>query len=61
MVGYKSKGGFSGVKGVEKFMDPAVRHQGPDVNSPKHVVFNGQYWGEHFIQLDRRFKEWILT
>ncbi|MFK4719184.1 putative spermidine/putrescine transport system substrate-binding protein [Bradyrhizobium niftali] len=52
---------FSGVKGVEELIDPAVRRAAPEFNNPKHVFYSSEYWGDHVTTLDRRFKEWILT
>lgn len=55
------KGTSSLVKGIDKLVDPAIRRMLPDPNSPKTVYLNDEYWGTRFVEVDKRFKEWILT
>jgi putative spermidine/putrescine transport system substrate-binding protein len=42
-------------------MDAASKRWIPDLTNPNNVILNDEYWGEHFIAVDKRFKEWILT
>jgi putative spermidine/putrescine transport system substrate-binding protein len=48
------------VKGVDSLIQ-GVKIWRPNPNSNKHVHFNDDYWGPKFVELDRRFKEWILS
>lgn len=48
------------VAGAEQLMDEAGRKWLPDVKNPNNVFVNDEYWGEHYAELDKRFKEWIL-
>jgi putative spermidine/putrescine transport system substrate-binding protein len=61
MINDEKGAAFSAVKGLDKLINPEVRRFMPDLNSPKHVIYNAEYWADHFAALDRRFKEWILT
>ncbi|MCK1397035.1 ABC transporter substrate-binding protein [Bradyrhizobium sp. 4] len=47
-------------KGAEQSMDERARRWVPDLNSPKNVFTNEEYWADHHVELDKRFKEWIL-
>lgn len=49
------------IKGVEGLLSPSVRNYGPDPSSTKHVIYNEEFWADRFVELDKRFKEWILT
>lgn len=53
--------GIPAVKGVEKQLDADARKWMPDMSKPQNILLNDEYWGEHFISVDKRFKEWILT
>lgn len=53
--------GIPAVKGAEKNMSEEQRRWIPDFNNPKNVLIDDEYWGDHLVKLDRRFKEWILT
>lgn len=48
------------VKGADKLMNEASRRWLPDVNNPNNVFVDDEYWGKHYADLDKRFKEWIL-
>lgn len=41
-------------------MSDEARKWLPDVSSENNVFISDEYWGEHYEELDRRFKEWIL-
>lgn len=32
-----------------------------DQNNLKNVVINDEYWADNFVELEKRFKEWIIT
>ncbi|SHI03167.1 ABC transporter substrate-binding protein [Pollutimonas bauzanensis] len=49
------------VAGAEKLMKEASRRWLPDLNNPNNVFVDDEYWGKHYVELDKRFKEWILT
>jgi putative spermidine/putrescine transport system substrate-binding protein len=53
--------GVPAIKGADKGMDAASKRWIPDLTNPNNVILNDEYWGEHFIAVDKRFKEWILT
>jgi putative spermidine/putrescine transport system substrate-binding protein len=53
--------GVPAIKGADKGMDPAAKRWIPDLTNPNNVILNDEYWGEHFVAVDKRFKEWILT
>ncbi|MHB0773878.1 ABC transporter substrate-binding protein [Bradyrhizobium sp. 1.29L] len=48
-------------QGIEHLVEDEARRWVPDLKSPKNVVFSAEYWGDHFFELDKRFKEWMLT
>ncbi|MCK1520113.1 extracellular solute-binding protein [Bradyrhizobium sp. 17] len=48
-------------KGAEQQLNQQARRWLPDPNNPKNVLINDEYWADHFVELDKRFKEWILT
>ncbi|MHB0773873.1 ABC transporter substrate-binding protein [Bradyrhizobium sp. 1.29L] len=54
-------GASPAIKGVEQQIDEKVRPWIFDFNNPKNVLMNDEYWGDHYFELDKRFKEWILT
>jgi putative spermidine/putrescine transport system substrate-binding protein len=54
------KGLAPAVKGISELLPEAVRNVLPAEGSPKNVYINGQYWGDNFIPIDRRFKEWTM-
>jgi len=33
----------------------------PDLNSPNNVIVDDTWWASHFMDLDRRFKEWLAV
>ncbi|MCK1632590.1 ABC transporter substrate-binding protein [Bradyrhizobium sp. 162] len=47
-------------KGTEQVVDAKVRRWLPDFSSPKNVFVNDEYWADHFVELNKRFQEWIL-
>ncbi|RQT14950.1 ABC transporter substrate-binding protein [Burkholderia contaminans] len=51
---------FSPVRGLDKLIEPVVKRAMPDLSGPKQVIFDNQYWADHFTELDKRFKEWAL-
>jgi putative spermidine/putrescine transport system substrate-binding protein len=54
--------GVPAVKGIgDKGMDAASKRWIPDLSDPNNVILNDEFWGEHFVAVDKRFKEWILT
>lgn len=55
------KGLFPGTKGVYEALAPQIQKVLPAPDNPKLIYQDGQYWGDHFTALDRRFKEWTLT
>ncbi|HHV69459.1 MAG TPA: ABC transporter substrate-binding protein [Ochrobactrum intermedium] len=40
---------------------PEVASRLPDINNPANVVMNDTWWGENYVELDRRFKEWLAS
>nr|WP_247523408.1 extracellular solute-binding protein [Bradyrhizobium sp. 145] len=42
-------------------LDEKVQRWIPDPNNPRNVITDDEYWADHFLELDKRFKEWILT
>jgi len=52
---------ISVTKGVAEKASPAARKWVPNLNNPKSIVVNDRYWADKFIEVDKRFKEWILT
>lgn len=48
------------IKEYEK-LDEKVQRWIPDSNNPRNVITDDEYWADHFVELDKRFKEWILT
>jgi len=48
------------VQGAETLMKESSRKWLPDVSNPNNVFVNDEYWGAHYAELDKRFKEWIL-
>lgn len=48
-------------KNVEQLVDEAARRWIPDLNNPKNLLRDDGYWADHYVELDKRFKEWILT
>lgn len=51
----------SAVKGVDKMMDSSARRWVADLSAPQNLFLSDEYWADHYIKLDRRFKEWALT
>ncbi|MDF3083699.1 extracellular solute-binding protein [Burkholderia sola] len=51
----------SGVKGVNEKIDAAAQRWIVDFKNPNHVLVNDAYWADHYVALDRRFKEWIIS
>lgn len=41
--------------------DPAVVALMPDLNNANNVVVNDTWWASNFVELDRRFKEWLSS
>ncbi|WP_322028013.1 extracellular solute-binding protein [Burkholderia sp. BCC1977] len=51
----------SGVKDVNQKIDAVARRWIVDFKNPNHVFLNDAYWADHYVALDRRFKEWIIS
>lgn len=48
-------------KGAESKISEETRRWMADFTNPKNIFVNDEYWRDHFVELDKRFKEWILT
>ncbi|MCK1397041.1 extracellular solute-binding protein [Bradyrhizobium sp. 4] len=49
-------------KDAEQKVDAVARRWLPDLNNPKNVFRNDAYWAaDHYVELNKRFKEWILA
>ena len=48
-------------KGAESLISEEARTWKADLTNPNSVFVNDEYWGEHFDELNKRYKEWILT
>ncbi|MCK1520099.1 ABC transporter substrate-binding protein [Bradyrhizobium sp. 17] len=48
-------------KGAEQSIDERARRWLPNLSNPKNVFLSNEYWADNFVDLDKRFKEWILT
>ncbi|UVO30473.1 ABC transporter substrate-binding protein [Bradyrhizobium arachidis] len=49
-------------KGAETRLSEEARRWIPDTsNNSKNVFVSDEYWRDHFVAVDKRFKEWILT
>ncbi|MCK1688606.1 ABC transporter substrate-binding protein [Bradyrhizobium sp. 145] len=49
-------------KGAETGLSDEARRWIPEMSSiSKNVFVSDDYWREHFVAVDKRFKEWILT
>ena len=48
-------------KGAEKLISEAAKKWQPKLNSPQNLFVNDNYWADHFVELDKRFKEWTLS
>lgn len=49
-------------RGAETGVSEEARRWIPDMNdSSKNVFVSDEYWRSHFVAVDKRFKEWILT
>ncbi|MHB0773870.1 ABC transporter substrate-binding protein [Bradyrhizobium sp. 1.29L] len=53
--------GIPSAKGAKELMDQEAKRWSADLDNPKNVITDNQYWGDHFVELDKRFKEWLLT
>ena len=55
----------SGVGAIKDFdfglLTEAERRWTPNLKGPQHTIVNDEFWADHFIDVDKRFKEWILT
>ncbi len=47
--------------GVLETLPDDVRAVLPSPTDPKMVLVKEEFWADKFLQLDRRFKEWLLT
>ncbi|UVO30470.1 hypothetical protein [Bradyrhizobium arachidis] len=47
--------------GAETKLNGEARRWMPDLKNRKNVLVNNDYWRDRFVNLDKRFKEWILT
>lgn len=47
--------------GAETMLSDEARRWIPDLKNPKSAFINDDYWRDRFVDLDKRFKEWILT
>jgi putative spermidine/putrescine transport system substrate-binding protein len=48
-------------KDADALVSAEARKWLPNMNNPNSVFINDTYWAEKFVEVDRRFKEWILT
>lgn len=48
-------------KGAADAISDAAKRWLPSLQSPSNLLVRDDYWADRFIELDRRFKEWILS
>jgi putative spermidine/putrescine transport system substrate-binding protein len=54
--------GYSPVKRAAlKLLTPETMAQQPRLDDPKTAVTNITWWADNFIEVNKRFKEWLLT
>lgn len=54
--------GYSPVKrSALKLLTPETMAQQPNLDDPKTAVTNINWWADNFIEVNERFKEWLLT
>jgi putative spermidine/putrescine transport system substrate-binding protein len=54
--------GYSPVKRAAlKLLTPETMAQQPRLDDPKTAVTNVTWWADNFIEVNKRFKEWLLT
>jgi putative spermidine/putrescine transport system substrate-binding protein len=54
--------GYSPVKRAAlKLLTPETMAQQPKLDDPKTAVTNITWWADNFIEVNKRFKEWLLT
>ena len=41
-------------------LDAETKKKLPDLSNPNSVIFNDDWWADHLIELEKRFKEWML-
>ena len=39
----------------------AVRAQQPDLDAPDTAVLETEWWADNFVEVNKRFKEWLIT
>ena len=44
-----------------KLLTPETMAQQPKLDDPKTAVTNINWWADNFIEVNKRFKEWLLT
>ena len=44
-----------------ELVDPEVRKFFPDVDSPNNANLSIDYWADHQMELEKRYKEWLIT
>lgn len=40
---------------------PEIASRLPDISNPANVIMNDTWWAENYVELDRRFKEWMAS
>ena len=48
-------------KGADSLISEEARKWKADVTDPNSILLNDEYWGGKFDEVNKRFKEWILT
>ncbi|MHB0773003.1 extracellular solute-binding protein [Bradyrhizobium sp. 1.29L] len=48
-------------KGVDEQIDEKMRPWMFDIKNPKNALIDDEYWASHYVELDKKFKEWLLA
>lgn len=48
-------------KSALALVQPEVASRLPDIFSPGNVITDDSWWAENYVELDRRFKEWLAS
>ena len=48
-------------KGADSAISAEARKWKADLSNPNSVLLNDEWWGGKFAEVNKRFKEWILT
>lgn len=48
-------------KSALALLKPEVIERLPDINNPANIITDDSWWGENYVKLDRRFKEWLAS